>query len=419
MVRPQNGVANVGSVGLNYSNSWGEKEAVKLQASYFYNQTRTRNLSELIKWYEAPLEELGTLEQEGHSDNRNYNHRLNARLDWRISDKQSLMSRTNLSFQQHDPFSRTDGLQIGPDPENPDNLYDIIRSGSEGDNGGYNFSEFLQYRLKLGKNGRFLTADARINHRDNNNESRSFSTQQTLKDAAGEYYPLLRHLSNLSDSENTGVSASVNYTEPLGKTTQFSVRYNFNYNTRKSIRETTNYGDDDTYTNGVIDKLLSNRFQSDNTRHNIGPRFNWNKGGNVLVLSLEYQYSTLNGFIQSSKDVNVTRDYNDFTYFLMGNFNINQQNLIDDLLVEACKEDTALDQWAFQSAEPLFIKNLENVQGDERDVILFSIGYGPDETGKVYMNFGPLNGEGGWRRLNVAVTRARHWMEVFSSVQTK
>ena len=329
MRRPQRGLANVGSIGLNYSDSWGEKEKVKLQASYFYNQTRTRNLSELIKWYEAPLEELGTLEQEGHSDNRNYNHRLNARLDWRISDKQSLMSRTNLSFQQHDPFSRTDGLQIGPDPENPDNLYDIIRSGSEGDNGGYNFSEFLQYRLKLGKNGRFLTADARINHRDNNNESRSFSTQQTLmNEATGEHYPLLRHLSNISDSENTGVSASVNYTEPLGKTTQLSVRYNFNYNTRKSIRETTNYGDDDTYTNGVIDNLLSNRFQSDNTRHNIGPRFNWNKGGNVLVLSLEYQYSTLNGFIQSSKDVNVTRDYNDFTYFLMGNFNINQQNSI-------------------------------------------------------------------------------------------
>ena len=329
MRRPQRGLANVGSIGLNYSDSWGEKEKVKLQASYFYNQTRTRNLSELIKWYEAPLEELGTLEQEGHSDNRNYNHRLNARLDWRISDKQSLMSRTNLSFQQHDPFSRTDGLQIGPDPENPDNLYDIIRSGSEGDNGGYNFSEFLQYRLKLGKNGRFLTADARINHRDNNNESRSFSTQQTLmNEATGEHYPLLRHLSNISDSENTGVSASFNYTEPLGKTTQLSLRYNFNYNTSKSIRETTNYGDDDTYTNGVLDNLLSNRFQSDNTRHNIGPRFNWNKGGNVLVLSLEYQHSTLNGFIQSSKDVNVARDYNDFTYFLMGNFNINQQNSI-------------------------------------------------------------------------------------------
>ena len=98
-------------------------------------------------------------------------------------------------------------------------------------------------------------------------------------------------------------------------------------------------------------------------------------------------------------------------------FNINQQNLIDDLLSEACREDTALEAWVYQSAEPLFIKNLENVQGDERDVILFSVGYGPDEEGKVYMNFGPLNRDGGWRRLNVAITRARQEMTVFATLR--
>ena len=98
-------------------------------------------------------------------------------------------------------------------------------------------------------------------------------------------------------------------------------------------------------------------------------------------------------------------------------FNISQQNLIDDMLNEACAKDPTLEKWAFGSEEPLFIKNLENVQGDERDVILFSIGYGPDENGKVYMNFGPLNRDGGWRRLNVAVSRARCEMVVFSTLR--
>ncbi len=97
-------------------------------------------------------------------------------------------------------------------------------------------------------------------------------------------------------------------------------------------------------------------------------------------------------------------------------FNISQQNLIDDLLTEACKDDLQLEEWAYNSKEPIFIKNLENVQGDERDVILFSIGYGPDQTGKVSMNFGPLNREGGWRRLNVAVSRARYEMIVFATL---
>jgi len=62
-----------------------------------------------------------------------------------------------------------------------------------------------------------------------------------------------------------------------------------------------------------------------------------------------------------------------------------------------------------------FVKNLENVQGDERDIIIFSVGYGPDEFGKFTMNFGPMNKPGGERRLNVAVTRARRKVEVIAS----
>lgn len=62
-----------------------------------------------------------------------------------------------------------------------------------------------------------------------------------------------------------------------------------------------------------------------------------------------------------------------------------------------------------------FVKNLESVQGDERDIIIFSIGYGPDEAGKLAMNFGPLTRKGGERRLNVAITRARRRVEVVSS----
>ena len=97
-------------------------------------------------------------------------------------------------------------------------------------------------------------------------------------------------------------------------------------------------------------------------------------------------------------------------------FNIQQQSLIEDLLDEAASKDDVLEKWAFGSEEPVFVKNLENVQGDERDVILFSVGYGKDETGKLIMNFGPLNRDGGWRRLNVAVTRSRIEMKVFSSI---
>ena len=95
-------------------------------------------------------------------------------------------------------------------------------------------------------------------------------------------------------------------------------------------------------------------------------------------------------------------------------FNVNQQTLIEDMLQEEFQKDPEFDKWASGSEEALFVKNLENVQGDERDIILFSITYGPDETGKLSHNFGPLNKEGGWKRLNVAASRARMEMMVFS-----
>ena len=66
--------------------------------------------------------------------------------------------------------------------------------------------------------------------------------------------------------------------------------------------------------------------------------------------------------------------------------------------------------------EPFFIKNLENVQGDERDTIIFSIGYARDHRGAMYMNFGPLSRQGGHRRLNVAITRAKHNVKLVGSI---
>ena len=96
-------------------------------------------------------------------------------------------------------------------------------------------------------------------------------------------------------------------------------------------------------------------------------------------------------------------------------FSSAQKEYIERKLSAAIAE-RKLEKIAYDREEPLFVKNLENVQGDERDVILFSVCYGPDSLGRVSLNFGPLNQFGGWRRLNVAVSRAREEMMVFSSM---
>lgn len=99
-------------------------------------------------------------------------------------------------------------------------------------------------------------------------------------------------------------------------------------------------------------------------------------------------------------------------------FNQPQMLLIESLLEARRRANPELDRLiAERKEEDLFIKNLENVQGDERDVILFSITYGPDSAGRVTMAFGPLNLEGGQRRLNVAISRACERVVIFSTLQ--
>ncbi|SFF64827.1 AAA domain-containing protein [Halobacillus alkaliphilus] len=95
-----------------------------------------------------------------------------------------------------------------------------------------------------------------------------------------------------------------------------------------------------------------------------------------------------------------------------------QQTLIEDLIDERLRQDPTLEKYfSDEVEEPVFVKNLENVQGDERDIILFTVGYGPDQEGHVSLNFGPLNRDGGWRRLNVAISRAKKEMVIYASME--
>ncbi|GAA1190050.1 DUF4011 domain-containing protein [Prauserella alba] len=95
-------------------------------------------------------------------------------------------------------------------------------------------------------------------------------------------------------------------------------------------------------------------------------------------------------------------------------FNVPQRDLVLNLLEDS--DDPNVQYALSREDEPLFVKNLENVQGDERDTVLFTLAFSRNpDTGQLPLNFGPLNNAGGERRLNVAVTRAREQVMLFSS----
>lgn len=103
-------------------------------------------------------------------------------------------------------------------------------------------------------------------------------------------------------------------------------------------------------------------------------------------------------------------------------FNAKQQSKIMDLIEKKAGEDEEFSAVYNQMMsrdldERVFVKNIENVQGDERDIILFSIGYAKNEEGRIYNRFGMLNQKGGENRLNVAITRAKEEIIVVSSIE--
>jgi hypothetical protein len=99
-------------------------------------------------------------------------------------------------------------------------------------------------------------------------------------------------------------------------------------------------------------------------------------------------------------------------------FSIAQMNKIQDSIEQRLKNRPDLERFFIEDRlNGFFVKNLENVQGDERDVMIFSVGYGYDAEGRMTMNFGPLNNAGGERRLNVAITRAKEKVLLVSSIR--
>jgi very-short-patch-repair endonuclease/DNA polymerase III delta prime subunit len=100
-------------------------------------------------------------------------------------------------------------------------------------------------------------------------------------------------------------------------------------------------------------------------------------------------------------------------------FSVAQMETIAEAIDQRLKEQPEFEKFFIEDRlEGFFVKNLENVQGDERDVIFFSVGYGRDQNGQMTMNFGPLNKPGGERRLNVAVTRAREKVVIVTSIKS-
>jgi len=150
----------------------------------------------------------------------------------------------------------------------------------------------------------------------------------------------------------------------------------------------------------------------------FGIKFNYVKNG-VFATGINNEESK---HIVAAVKYHVTHNHKESLGIVA--MNSKQRDQIEALLETARSDDSILDAGLkrdAQTEDPIFIKNLENVQGDERDVIMISFTYGPQNRGanSVPQRFGPINSEQGWRRLNVLFTRAKKRIQVYSSMRSE
>ena len=355
MVRPQNGIALVNSIGTNYSDEWGRRNNVKFQGSLFFNHTDTDNKSRTEKWYESPMP-IGFMYQDGVSNTINYNARFNARLDWKISRNASLMSRTSFSYQQNNSNSNTEGYTHGyeydakiVEEEIPHQSLSYTNTGNHSRMDAFRFFEFLQLRTKLGKPGRTLTIDGRFNYQKSERHQDKIANQANgLPYASNEYakeydnyfgegktwldmanntsfYRAL-YQQILRPSEEYSIRANVTYNEPISQHASLSLQYRMSYENEESDKTTNTYNEG----SGKFEynKFLSQNFKSGFWTHRIGPGFRFSKNKNTIVLNLSYQRDELDGKVISGQGDEIKKHYNKYSYFGMANVAFNKENTI-------------------------------------------------------------------------------------------
>ncbi|MBR2424930.1 MAG: outer membrane beta-barrel protein [Tidjanibacter sp.] len=312
MVSPMSGISTVQSVGLNYANQWKKLE---LQGSYFFNHSNTINeQTEERTTYAGDYTQL--YNESNSSDKENWNHRLNLRADYKFSKTQSLMLRANISLQNYNSISNSESTTIDG---NTSQVEKQMSTTGNDERIGTNGRIFMLYRTRLGKPGRTLTINGGGSWSTNNSWNKPLYTFTIPSDST-----YMRDIERLSSSNS--VRGEITYTEPLSKSSQLDVEYEFRHQFSDQNMVT------DVFVNEVLNeelgKLLSNISESGYSLHQIGPGFNYSTQKVKFFAKVNYQYSSLDSKQILPQGAHPHYTFQDVTYTGNATINFNKQNML-------------------------------------------------------------------------------------------
>lgn len=267
LVRPQGGIATTHALGLNYSDKWGQK--VDVSASYFFNKSNSDSESDTYRQFLNNGEPTQFYTENNFSNTGNLNHRINARIEFKLDSFNSLLLRPRLTLQQNDGVSATFGQTTRNSAllSQTDNSY---RSNLEG----ANFNNTLLWRHRFAKKGRTFSVDMSSGYAPKN----AYSTLQS-QDSYFSGQPVSDSLDQRATLEvnSWNVAGNVEYTEPLGEFSQLLLNYRASYQQEASDKQTYDFFEPDQgYT--LLNEPLSNVFSNDYITHQAGAGYNLSKG---------------------------------------------------------------------------------------------------------------------------------------------
>jgi hypothetical protein len=318
MIRPQAGIATAQAFGVNYSDVWGKK--VEFTGSYFFNHTDTDNHNSTQRWNYTDTDLIRFDDSSSDTWSGNYNHRFNARIDYKINDSHNLMIRPSISYQRYantaDGVSTIDNI-LGDEITPIQSQSQETESQRDGFRGGIN----ILYRARLGKPGRTITLNIDGNASKNDNIGLSkqyydFPTDSTYNQRS------------VANSYSYRLSGGVTYTEPAGRNSQVSLEYRARYNYSDMDRKVYRWLDDMVPPgfDSRFDELLSNINNSGYITQNVGPGYRLSTPKVNVSANVSYQNAVLSSVQSYPRDEDNSYSFDNVVYSATANFNFNQAN---------------------------------------------------------------------------------------------
>jgi hypothetical protein len=273
LVNTQNGIAQTHAVGLNYSDKWGEK--IDVTGSYFFNQTDNDAFTNINRDFFTTSDSGQVYRENNVINSKNTNHRLNMRIDYRISETDQIRIRPRLTIQDNDGFENTIGSTSIEKA-----LLNSISNEYVTTLSAVDFSNNILYRHRFGESRRNISLSVTTGYNSNSGDAflvsqNSFLRRNTIvRDTLDQFSNLL--------SDGWNLSANVSYSEPIGQRGNLQFQYRASTNKTDSDRETFDF-DEEANDYILFNTPLSNVFQSNYSTHQVTTSF-MNRGKKVFFM---------------------------------------------------------------------------------------------------------------------------------------